>query len=256
VALLADTFNTYFEPETLRAAVRVLARLGYRVRVPGSTDGAGKASNGAARPLCCGRTFLSAGLVDEARAEARRLVAGLKPFAERGVPVVGLEPSCLFALRDEVPSMLPGPLATKIADGALLLEQFLVREHDTGRIGDAFAAIDTPVLLHGHCHQKAFAAMGAVESALKLVPGLAPETVASSCCGMAGAFGYGVETQEVSRAMGELSLLPAVRAASPETLVVADGFSCRHQIEDGTGRTARHAVHILDQALRADGETP
>lgn len=247
VALFADTFNTYFEPETLHAAVRVLTGLGYRVHVPN----AGKRR----RPLCCGRTFLSSGLVDEARREAERLIDGLLPFADCDIPIVGLEPSCLLALRDEVPSMVPGDATKKIADQAVLLEEFLAGEKAEDRLPEAFGAIEKPVLLHGHCHQKAFAAMGAVEATLKLIPDIELDTVETSCCGMAGAFGYGVETEAVSRAMGELSLLPAVREAGPETYVVADGFSCRHQIHDGTGRAARHVVHILDHALengRAD----
>ncbi len=245
VALFADTFNTYFEPETLHAAVHLLSGLGYRVHVPSAP--------GRTRPLCCGRTFLSSGLVDEARSEAQRLIDRLSPFAEAGVPIIGLEPSCLFALRDEVPSMIPGDGTQKISEHAVLLEQFLVREKAGGRLAERFEAIDQPVLLHGHCHQKAFAAMGAVEGALRLIPDIALETVESSCCGMAGAFGYGVETETVSRSMGELSLLPAVREAGPDTHIVADGFSCRHQIHDGTGRSARHVVHILDQSLANGG---
>lgn len=245
VALFADTFNTYFEPETLHAAVHLLTGLGYRVHVPSAV--------GRARPLCCGRTFLSSGLVNEARSEAQRLIDRLSPFAEADVPIIGLEPSCLFALRDEVPSMIPGDETQKIGERAVLLEHFLVREKDAGRLPDRFEAIDQPVLLHGHCHQKAFAAMSAVEGALRLIPDIDLKTVESSCCGMAGAFGYGVETEAVSRSMGELSLLPAVREAQPDTHIVADGFSCRHQIHDGTGRNARHVVHILDQALANGG---
>ena len=248
VALFPDTFNRYFEPENLEAAVEVLGRLGYRVGElrPLPADGA--------RPLCCGRTFLSAGLVEEARAEARRLLAAAGPALARGVPVVGLEPSCLLTLRDELPAMLPGAEAEALASRALLFEEFLAGEAAAGRIPRAIAQRDGRVLLHGHCHQKAFGAMDAVRGALALVEGLQVETVESSCCGMAGAFGYGAETYDVSLAMGELSLLPAVRGAAPETIVAADGFSCRHQIEHGTGRPARHVASILCKAMsdRAD----
>jgi FAD/FMN-containing dehydrogenase/Fe-S oxidoreductase len=252
VALLADTFNRYFEPENLDAAVAVLDRLGYRVTElrPLAGDGA--------RPLCCGRTFLAAGLVEEARAEARRLLAAASPLLARGVPIVGLEPSCLLTLRDEFHALLPGAEVERLASRALLLEELLAGEAKAGRIPSRIAERGGAVLLHGHCHQKAFGAMDAVRDALALVGGLRVETVESSCCGMAGAFGYGAETYDVSMAMGELSLLPAVRGAAPETIVAADGFSCRHQIEHGTGRRARHVASILREAMSgtADGAPP
>jgi FAD/FMN-containing dehydrogenase/Fe-S oxidoreductase len=258
VVLFADTFNTYFEPDNLRDAADVLARLGYRVIVPRADDGpkwhyASVLMMGSTRPrpLCCGRTFLAAGLVDEAKAEARRLIAALLPLAKRGVPIVGLEPSCLFTLKDEMLGMGFGAEAALIGEQARLFETFLVEEAAAGRIVGAIAKSDGAVLLHGHCHQKSFGAFDAVGKALKLVDGLKVETVESSCCGMAGAFGYRAETYETSMAMGELSLLPAVRKAAPETAIVADGFSCRHQIHDGTGRSARHVARILAEAMRA-----
>ena len=241
VALLADTFNTYFEPENLRDAVEVLGRLGYRVALLRPVEGR--------RSLCCGRTFLSAGLVEEARAEARRVLAAATPYLERGIPIVGLEPSCLLTLRDEFISVLPGKATEHLASHALLFEEFIAREEAAGRIARPVARHRRKVLLHGHCHQKAFAAMGAVGQTLALVEGVEVETVDSSCCGMAGAFGYGVDTHAVSLAMGELSLLPAVRRANPDTIVAADGFSCRHQICDGTGRAPLHVARILRQAM-------
>jgi FAD/FMN-containing dehydrogenase/Fe-S oxidoreductase len=239
VALIADTFNRAFEPETVRAAIRVLGAGGYRVHIAG----------GSGRPLCCGRPYLSAGLVDQARKEARRFLAAVKPHVEAGTSVVGLEPSCLFTLRDEFAALLPGDDTARLADNALLLEEFLVREKKARRLKLDLKPLEAPLLLHGHCHQKSFAAMEAVEGALKLIPDVALETVQSSCCGMAGAFGYGADTYDASMAMGELSLFPAVRAAEDNTVLVADGFSCRHQIHDGTGRTARHTACILDDAL-------
>jgi Fe-S oxidoreductase len=241
IALLADTFNRYFEPDNLHAAVEVLGRLGYRVtelRAPGG-----------GRPLCCGRTFLSAGLVEEARAEARRLLAAAAPLAARGMPIVGLEPSCLLTLRDELGALLPGAEAGLVASRALLLEDLLVGEAAAGRIPDAIGERRGSVMLHGHCHQKAFGAMDAVRGALALCKGLTVETVESSCCGMAGAFGYAAETYDVSLKMGELALLPAVRQAPAEAIVAADGFSCRHQILHGGGRPARHVVQILREAM-------
>jgi len=253
VALFADTFNTYFEPENLDAAVEVLGHLGYRVRLLCANDAdrgsAGRWSSRQPRPLCCGRTFLSAGLVDAARAEARRLLVAAAPFVARGVPVIGLEPSCLLTLRDEFLVMLPGAEAEKLAGRAFLLEEFLAREAAAGRITAPIARHRGKVLLHGHCHQKAFDALSSVGATLALIDGLEVQSVEASCCGMAGAFGYGADTFEISMAMGELNLLPAVRAAAPDTVIAADGFSCRHQIRDGTGRQARHVARILLEAI-------
>jgi len=240
--LLADTFNAYFEPENLRAALAVLDAGGYRVHVPAPADGG--------RPLCCGRTFLAAGLVDEARAEARRMLAALRPYVERGVAVVGLEPSCLFTLRDEFKAMLPGDETDALADVAMTFEEFLACESDAGRLALPLRPLPRKrALVHGHCHQKAFAAMASVEKALRLVPELKVETIESSCCGMAGAFGYEANNYEVSMRMGELSLLPAVRGAADGDLIVADGTSCRHQIMDGAGRPAVHVARVLASAL-------
>ncbi len=244
VVLLADTFNTYFEPENLHAAVRVLSRAGYRVHLAQASAGE--------RPLCCGRTFLAAGLVDEARAEARRMVTALAPHVEAGTPIVGLEPSCLFTLRDEFAAVLPGEATEALAEQALLFEEFIAREADAGSFTlDLRATGRKRALLHGHCHQKAFAVMGAVEKTLRLIPELEVETVTSSCCGMAGAFGYQAETFEVSMKMAEASLLPAVRKEEADSFIVADGTSCRHQIEDGTSREAVHVARVLDAALPA-----
>jgi FAD/FMN-containing dehydrogenase/Fe-S oxidoreductase len=238
--LFVDTFNRYFEPETVQATLRVLSAAGTRIHIAQGDGG---------RPLCCGRTYLSAGLVDEARAEAKRFLDAIKPHLEAGRAIIGLEPSCLFTLRDEFPSLLPGDDADKLAESAVLLEQYLVNEKKARRLKLKPKAQKNPILLHGHCHQKSFAVMDDVVGALKLIPDAEIETVQSSCCGMAGAYGYGTDTYEMSMAMGEASLLPAVRKADDETLLVADGFSCRHQIHDGTGRKARHVVHILDEAL-------
>jgi Fe-S oxidoreductase len=166
------------------------------------------------------------------------------------VPIVGLEPSCLLTLRDELGAMFPGEEAARLGANALLLEEFLAREADAGRLAlDLNALPEVKVLLHGHCHQKAFGAMPAVERTLRLVPGLEVITIESSCCGMAGAFGYEAAHYDVSMKMAEASLLPQVRAADPATLVVADGTSCRHQIADGAGREAVHVARVLERAL-------
>jgi len=246
VVFFADTFNRYFEPENIEAALAVLAAGGYTVHLPKPTDGAG-------RPLCCGRTFLAVGLIDEARREAERCVAALAPFLEHAIPFVGLEPSCMLGFRDEIPSLVKREDARRLAANALLFEEFLAREAKAGALNLALAPVAKRALLHGHCHQKSFAVMGAVEGMLKLVPDLAVETVDSSCCGMAGAFGYGADTIDVSLKMAELSLLPAVRKAEADTLIIADGTSCRHQIKDGTGRDALHVARVL--AMSVEGRS-
>ncbi len=231
VVLLADTFNRWFEPENLRAALRVLRAAGYRVRVPGS--------------VCCGRTYLAAGMVERARAQARRMLAALDGDA----PVIGLEPSCLLTLRDEFRSLLPGAAAEALANRALLLSEFLARTKP------ALVLQSLPVTahVHGHCHQKSFGAFPDALAALRLIPDLEVRPIASSCCGMAGAFGYQAETATVSRAMAEAALLPAVRAAGAEDIIVADGTSCRHQIRDLSGRAAVHSARVLARALPAAG---
>ncbi len=246
VVLFADTFDRYFERENLDAALRVLVAGGYRVHAALPEDGD-------ARPLCCGRTFLSVGLVEEARRELKRTLDALAPYARRGVPVVGLEPSCLLTLRDEAPALFTGEAVEAVAEHALLLEEFLAREHKEGRLDLPLGPLPRKALLHGHCHQKSFDAMGATASVLKLIPELAVETIESSCCGMAGAFGYDAETIDVSLKMGELSLLPAVRKAPADALIVADGTSCRHQIHDGAGREALHVARVLGMSLEASG---
>ncbi|CAN1488363.1 GlcD FAD/FMN-containing dehydrogenases [Rhabdaerophilaceae bacterium] len=243
VILFGDTFNRYFEPANLSAAARVLRAAGYRlhrVRPAGSN-----------RPLCCGRTFLSVGAIDEARAELGRLISSLAPYAMRGARIVGLEPSCLLTLRDELPALLAGPEANTIARASILLEEALSADLKSGlaslSLTDQCGRI---AHLHGHCHQKAAGVMGAVEACLAAVPGLIVKPIESSCCGMAGSFGYQAEHQAVSLAMAELSLLPAVRAAGPGDIVVADGTSCRHQIADGAAVQAVHVVQVLDKALK------
>jgi FAD/FMN-containing dehydrogenase/Fe-S oxidoreductase len=243
VALLADTFNSNFEPENLEATIEVLGRLGYHVDVIAAADGG--------RPVCCGRTFLAAGLVDEARSEARRLLDAVRPHLEAGHPIVGIEPSCVLTLRDEMLALGLGAEAERLAGQAVMLEELLVAEHKAGRINGPVGRLKTTVHLHTHCHQKAFGVAGAVEQALKLVDGLTVKPIESGCCGMAGSFGYQAETQAVSMAMGELALLPAVRTASPDDTIAADGFSCRHQIADGATREARHVALVLRDALRS-----
>jgi Fe-S oxidoreductase len=248
VVLFADTFNRAYERENLDAALRVLVEGGYRVHLPKPADHG--------RPLCCGRTFLSAGLVDNARTELDRLVTTYAPFAARGVPIVGLEPSCLLTLRDELLSLRADDTAKAVSAQALLFEEFLVREAEAGRLRLKLGSVAAKAVVHGHCHQKSFGAFKPVEQVLRLVPDLNVETIESSCCGMAGAFGYGADTYQTSLDMAELSLLPAVRRADAQTLVVADGTSCRHQIKDGTNRAALHVARVLAMSLDSAQSNP
>ncbi|MCC7217225.1 MAG: FAD-binding oxidoreductase [Burkholderiales bacterium] len=254
VVLFVDTFSHYFEPENAHAALAVLRAAGYRVAIARAAGGDREPS----RPLCCGRTFLAAGLVDEARHEARRVVAALAPHVARGAAVVGLEPSCLLSLRDEFLMLGLADDARRLAERAFLIEEFLAREQRAGRLVLPLVALpEKRALLHGHCHQKAFDAVAPAVTVLQLIPELAVELVESSCCGMAGSFGYEAAHHDVSLRMAELSLLPAVRGADAGTLIVADGTSCRHQIADGTRasgvRQAVHVVRVLERALRRTG---
>lgn len=252
VVLFADTFNNYFEADNARAAQQVLQAAGYRVHVAAPAPGDAEPR----RPLCCGRTYLAAGMVDQARAEARRVVNALQPFVERGVPIVGLEPSCLLTLRDEFLVMGLGDDAQALSRHAYLFEEFLSTELKAGRLNLKLKPLPQKrALLHGHCHQKAFDAVRPVQQILGLIPELKVELIESSCCGMAGSFGYEASHYDTSMKMAELSLLPAVRNAGADTLLVADGTSCRHQIADGTRADARmkaeHVARVLLRALAA-----
>jgi Fe-S oxidoreductase len=244
LVLFVDTFNGYFESVNARCAVKVLQAAGYAVHVAAKLQADGK-------HLCCGRTYLASGMVDEARSKAREVMEALAPFAQRRIPVVGLEPSCLLTLRDEMLTMGLGDVARSIADNAFLFEEFLAREAQAGTLEDFKAKLrplDKRVLLHGHCHQKAFGVVAPILQVLKLIPGVEPELIESSCCGMAGSFGYEASHHDISMQMAELSLLPAVRKY-PGAIVVADGTSCRHQIADGAQREAVHAAVLLAAQL-------
>lgn len=240
VVLFVDTFTTWFEPEKPRAACQVLEAAGYRPHVLRGPDG---------RSPCCGRTFLAAGLVEEARAEAERTLDLMEPFLAAGAPVLGLEPACLFTFKDEYEALGLGDRWRPLADAARMIDDFLANE-----AGDALKSklrpATAPYLVHGHCHQKAFGAAEATLAALRLIPEADVSLIESSCCGMAGAFGYEAKNFDVSMAMAEISLAPAVRAAPPGAHIIADGTSCRHQIADSAGKQAVHAVEALAAALK------
>ncbi len=239
VVLYADTFSNYHHPEVARAAARFLDRIGLQVVVPDP------------EPVCCGRPLLSKGLVTEAQQQALRTVEALHPYAAEGLPIIGLEPSCILTFRDEFLNLLPGDAyARDLAEVAVTFEEYVARLAAEGRLdGVAWTEAARTVLLHGHCHQKALVGTGPAVRCLSLPPNYRVEVLDTSCCGMAGAFGYEAEHVDVSLAMAERRLAPAVRAAGADTLVAAAGTSCRAQIEDAAGRTALHPAQILLDAL-------
>ena len=236
VVLFVDTFTRWFEPSVIDAAERVLTRIGLRV-----------ATLDPPRPLCCGRTYLATGMIDRARSEARRVQAALAPYAHRGIPILGLEPSCLFTFRDEHLALVDTPDAAAIAGATQTVDEFLAER--VGALDGHLGAVDAVCHVHGHCHQKAFGVEATTREVLGAVPGLDVRAIESSCCGMAGHFGLDPAHQATSTAMGEAGLFPAVRAADDQALVVAAGTSCRAQIEFGTGRRAEHPIEVLDRAL-------
>ncbi|MFZ3322858.1 MAG: FAD-linked oxidase C-terminal domain-containing protein [Usitatibacter sp.] len=240
VVLFADTFNNWMEPDNLAAAAHVLRATGHEVIVAGDSQ---------SRPLCCGRTYLAAGMMTEARAEARRTIAALRPHIEAGTPVVGLEPSCVFTFRDEYAAMFPGDGAASAVAKAELIDEYLAREMGAGRVVAKWkSGAPRAIRVHGHCHQKAFGTFDATLAMLGAIPGADVRAIESSCCGMAGSFGHEKGHYDVSMKMAELALLPAVRAA-PSAQIAAAGTSCRQQIADGAGRTARHPISIMAEAL-------
>lgn len=240
VLLLADTFTRYHEPENGEAAVQVLEAAGYQVEIP---------------PLrCCGRPLFSKGFLEAAREQARHNVGILASASYAGVPLVGIEPSCVSTYRDEYRELGLGRDAEAVSARTVLLEELLCErmraEPELPRrlfrpAGDS----PVPVLVHPHCHQRAVLDGDATLAALAAVPGLAPSPLPPGCCGMAGSFGYEREHHELSLRIGELGLFPAVRAAAPEAIVVATGTSCRHQLADGTGRAALPPAVVLARAL-------
>jgi FAD/FMN-containing dehydrogenase/Fe-S oxidoreductase len=236
--LFVDTFNGTFEAQNAIAAARVLQTAGYAVHALTRDSG----------HYCCGRTYLARGMVDAAKMSVARLVDALTPFAEASVPIVGLEPSCLLTLRDESLAMNLGDRAELVAAHAVMFEEFVAHEAASGRFKVALRDAGAPILLHGHCHQKSFGTVAAILEVLTLIPDAKPELIQSSCCGMAGSFGYEAAHYDVSMQMAELSLLPRVREM-PEAIIVADGTSCRHQIREGAGRDAIHLARLMDRLL-------
>ena len=239
VVLFNDTFMNYNYPQVGIASVETLESAGFQVVLAGST--------------CCGRPMISKGLLDRAKLQARRNVETLYPYAERGIPIVGCEPSCLLTLRDEYPDLLSEAgehkKARAVADGSYLVDEYLACLQEKGELALEFSDIKKKVLFHGHCHQKALAGTRHSIAALRLAPGYQVEEVSSGCCGMAGSFGYEKEHYEISLAVGGQSLFPAIEAKDADWEVAVMGISCRQQVEQGTGRRARHLVEVLREAI-------
>lgn len=236
VVLFCDTFNNFNEPDVLIAATEMLEGLGFQVIL--SNHG------------CCGRPMISKGLVEKARQAARTTLDALYPHTQKGIPIIGLEPSCLLTLRDENLYLLPGDLAAQnVAEHSFLFEEFMTKLVDENKLPLDFSGAMQKILLHGHCHQKSLVGTGPVTRILQLPNNYSVEEVDSGCCGMAGSFGYESEHYEISMQIAERRLLPAIRKEPDDTLIAASGFSCRHQIRHGTGRVALHPVEILRKAM-------
>jgi Fe-S oxidoreductase len=254
VVLLIDTFFRNYKPHTVEAALDVLERAGYRVITTDMAYGHNDPENTTvSKPVCCGRTYIAHGMIDQARAKARDMLDLLKPHAEAGHRIIGLEPACLLAIRDDYLFLGLGEDAETVSAQALLFEEFIAREAQAGRFTLQFLPLPdlkAPVLIHGHCHQKAVGAMKSMRKALKMVPELKFELVESSCCGMAGSFGIEQEHADISLQMAEQDLFPRLRE-QPESIIVANGFSCQHQIQDGLDRSSLHIAELLQQALPA-----
>jgi len=238
VLLWPDTFNNYFLPATAKAAVNVLEAAGYHVILPQAN-------------LCCGRPLYDFGMLDRAQALLLKILDALSPEIEAGIPVIGLEPSCVAVFRDELLNFFPDdPRAQTLARQTFLLSEFL----ETNSGNSPLPSLDRKALLHGHCHHKSIMKMTAEESLLRRI-GIDFQAPAPGCCGMAGSFGFERDKYEVSQAIGELELLPAVRKAPKDWLIIADGFSCREQIAQGTGRHALHLAEVLQMAFEPSGVT-
>lgn len=237
VAVFTDTFHDHFHVRAGQALVQLLERLGYEVLLPNHP--------------CCGRTLISKGLLEEARRAARETVNALAPLAAQGIPIIGIEPSCLLTIRDEYRDLLPNDSAQQqVAAQTFLLEEFLVREVESGRLEVAALRAKEPpqLLVHVHCHEKSLIGSKALLQVLRWT-GAEVKEIESGCCGMAGAFGYEAEHYDISQRIAEDRLLPAVRQAAPQTWIIASGFSCRQQIEQGSGREVLHPAEVLERVV-------
>ena len=235
---LNDTFTNFNYPEIGKAAVKVLEAAGFEV--------------GLAETGCCGRPMISHGLLREGQKLAEENIARLTPAIEAGLPIIGVEPSCLLTFRDEYPDLVAGDAAGRLVENSYMLEEFLQNLHDKGELDLKFK---TPkqqkALFHGHCHQKALVGTGPSLGILGMIPDLEVAQIPSGCCGMAGSFGYEKEHFDISIAIGETKLFPALRAGDEDSAVIANGVSCRQQISTGVGKKALHIAEVLADAMDA-----
>lgn len=237
VYLFCDEYTNYNELELGKTAIKLLTGLGYEVEIP--------------KHLESGRTYLSKGLVRDAKQIADKNIALLKGLVAPGTPILGIEPSAILSFRDEYPSLAADKGSARLlADNAFMIDEFLVNEFEKGRIkSKQFSTENKNIKLHGHCHQKALSSASFSEKMLSMPANYQVEVIPSGCCGMAGSFGYEKEHYDISMQVGELVLFPAVRSASKETIIAAPGTSCRHQIKDGTGKIAKHTIEVLYEAM-------
>ena len=237
VILFVDTFNRYYEPENVRSAIKVLKAAGFFPFIPKSKN--------TKHSLCCGRTYLSNGLIKNAKIEANNVFDTFLPYLLKGIKVVGLEPSCILSFRDELPALLKNKNTELLKNNSFTFEELLAKQNKKIK----FKKLNEKVLLHGHCHQKAFDVVKPIEQILNQIEGLEVETIETSCCGMAGAFGYGKDTYDISMKMAEERLFPAIKKNSKDIKIIADGTSCRCQIKDGMNREAMHVAKFLDDNI-------
>lgn len=235
VALFNDSFTEFNVPQVGKAAYAVLRGLEFEVVVPPWT--------------CCGRPLISKGLLKQAKKQAERLVDTFLPYAEEGMPIIGLEPSCILTIADDYPGLISTKEARLVASACITFDAYLSKMVDDDRFDLILRSDDRDVKVHGHCHQKSLVGMEATMNVLRALPHVDAEVINSGCCGVAGSFGYEQEHYELSRQIGELHLLPAVRASSPDTILIANGLSCRSQIAHGTGRTAIHLAEFIADRL-------
>jgi FAD/FMN-containing dehydrogenase/Fe-S oxidoreductase len=243
IAVFNDTFTNYYAPAIGLAGLEVLETAGFDVEL--------------APTSCCGRPSISQGLLGAARRQAKFTTDALYPLAERGLPIVFFEPSCLSAVREDIPSLLRGDdqrEARRVAERSVLFEEFLEREWQAERTSLRLGGGPARILLHGHCHQKAMGGVAPAKALLGRIPGSTVVDLDAGCCGMAGSFGYGRDHFEISRAIGERRLLPAARAMEAGSVLVASGTSCRHQIADFTEVRALHSAELLRSLLQPSGE--
>lgn len=242
VVLFNDTYTEFNEPQIGQAAIQLLQALGYSVLVPPWS--------------CCGRPLMTKGLLKQARKYAERVIEILAPYAQKGLTIIGLEPSCLLTIKDDYASLLSPQLLAQgeiVAQHSLLLDEFLAL-HIGAEFSSLFREERREVKIHGHCHQKALVGMKPTLDVLQSIPGFKVSEIPSGCCGMAGSFGYEKEHYSISLAIGELHLFPAIRASSPQTLFVANGTSCRHQIADATSSPSLHLAEVLFNQLKTRSE--